>query len=229
MPVVTFRVGAQGAREAALQRDVCIVIDVLRASSTIITALDHGYTQIIPIAGLDSVPANQIVAGEADGAKLDGCHFGNSPLEIKQQPAATTPLYLYTTNGTACIRAAAHHNDRPVFIGALLNQTAVAKRASEAAHQHQANISIILASYRGSLEMDDWVAGSAILADIPQAELTGDLAALPLANIAQQVWSSPSATRLAKLGYKADIDYCTGQNIVDFVPLYHQGVIIAQA
>ncbi|NKB47328.1 MAG: hypothetical protein GKR77_06020, partial [Legionellales bacterium] len=187
MPTVTFRVGISGAQAAARAKDVCIVVDVLRASSTIMTALHHGYQHIIPVANLTQIPPNQWVAGEADGAKLAGCQFGNSPLEITQQPPVADSLYLHTTNGTGCIQAAATDNESPVFIGALLNQTCIANQASQAAKHHHANISIILAGWHGTLEMDDWVTGSAILADIPSAQITGERMPVGLTDIPQQV------------------------------------------
>lgn len=108
-----------------------VVVDVLRATSTIINALNNGCEQVLPQPSIESareryasLPDTSVMCGERNGKIVDGFHHGNSPLEYTSEAIAGKTIILATTNGTVAMetcRAA----DR-VLIGAMINVSAVA-------------------------------------------------------------------------------------------------------
>jgi len=110
-----------------------VVVDVLRATTTIINALHNGCQQVLPQPSIEgardchaSMPDSSVMCGERNGKIVDGFHHGNSPLEYTTEAIGNKSVVLATTNGTVameCCRAA----DR-VLIGAMVNVSAVAKQ-----------------------------------------------------------------------------------------------------
>ncbi|HYA08796.1 MAG TPA: 2-phosphosulfolactate phosphatase, partial [Gaiellaceae bacterium] len=134
---------------------VGIVVDVLRATSTMTQALAAGYERVLCCAGVDEAwalagtegPAK--LAGERRLEHIDGFDFGNSPREVAGEPAAPT-LILTTTNGTKLLLSAAERFER-VYVGALLNLDAVAVAAREAGE----DVAVLCAGVLGELALDD--------------------------------------------------------------------------
>src|SRR5579862_6281664 len=114
---------------------VAVVVDVLRATSTMCQALAAGYERVLCCAEIDDAralgetegPAK--LAGERRLEHIEGFDFGNSPRELAGEPAAPT-LVLTTTNGTRLLVAAAERFEQ-VFVGSLLNLAAVTFAARE--------------------------------------------------------------------------------------------------
>lgn len=108
---------------------VCVVFDVLRATSTMVTALAHGVAALLPVATLEEAFAvrdrtpGALLGGERHGDRVEGFDFGNSPAEYCASPGAT--IVVTTTNGTGAIQAC--RGAECVLVGALLNLEAVAR------------------------------------------------------------------------------------------------------
>jgi 2-phosphosulfolactate phosphatase len=134
---------------------VGIVVDVLRATSTICQALASGYGRVLCCAEVDEAralaetegPAK--LAGERRLEHIEGFDFGNSPRELDGEPAAET-LILTTTNGTRLLVAAAERFER-VYVGSLLNVDAVAAAARESGD----DVAVLCAGVLGELALDD--------------------------------------------------------------------------
>jgi phosphosulfolactate phosphohydrolase-like enzyme len=110
---VFLKIGVPGAREAAARGDVVVVIDALRASVTITSALVVGAVKVIPVLTVAEAQAyldreGYLVAGERGGVQIEGFHFGNSPTELGRQAAEVRgkTLVLTTSDGTRCVEAA---------------------------------------------------------------------------------------------------------------------------
>src|SRR5579884_3129372 len=114
---------------------VGVVVDVLRATSTICQALASGYRRVLCCAEVEEARALAAseaparLAGERRLEPIEGFDFGNSPRDLDGEPAAET-LVLTTTNGTRLLVAAAERFER-VYVGSLLNVDAVAAAARE--------------------------------------------------------------------------------------------------
>ena len=134
---------------------VGIVVDVLRATSTMTQALASGYRRVLCCAEIEEAralaetegPAK--LAGERRLEPIDGFDFGNSPREFAGEPAAET-LILSTTNGTRLLVAAAARFEH-VYVGSLLNLDAVAAAARESGE----DVAVLCAGVLGELALDD--------------------------------------------------------------------------
>ncbi|MGZ8687878.1 MAG: 2-phosphosulfolactate phosphatase [Gaiellaceae bacterium] len=202
-----------------------VVIDVIRATSTICQALASGYERVLCAAevddarGLRTDPAAVTLGGERLGVMIDGFDLGNSPQEYLE--VRTPTLAMSTTNGTRAIVTAAERCER-VVIASLLNLGAV----TEAAAAYGADIAIYCAGVKGAFALDDsYVAGR-------MAELLGcersDAAEAAL-RLARSYGSAEEAFRASRSGrnlinhgpeLEADIPYCARESVLDVVPRF---------
>jgi 2-phosphosulfolactate phosphatase len=146
---------------------VVVLVDELRASSTIVRLLERGASAVIPAASLAEArrlarAEGALLAGEHHVVRAPGFDLGNSPAEVAAVDGiAGRPVVLATRNGTAVLRglpAAAQ-----VLVGCLLNATAVAGMALATARQVGADVGIVCAGRRGAFAIDDAIAAGCIL------------------------------------------------------------------
>jgi len=157
--------------QGAVAGGIAVVIDVLRASTTIITALAHGAAGVRPVLTIDeakplaaaSGPGSEILlGGERGGLRIDGFDLGNSPLEYSRARVAGRRIVITTTNGTAALDACTAAAE--VLIGAIVNRAAVAARARERAEAHgTSDIHLVCAGTDGHVTEEDLLAAGAIL------------------------------------------------------------------
>lgn len=122
-----------------LSQTICVVFDVLRATSSMVTALAHGADAIVPVVSIDNAlrarreRADVLLAGERNGVRITGqanqFQFGNSPREFAGEHVRGKTLVMTTTNGTRAVRACAHA--RHVLIGAFVNLHATVRQVRE--------------------------------------------------------------------------------------------------
>jgi 2-phosphosulfolactate phosphatase len=211
--------------EKSLSRDVAIMVDVLRASTTIAVALDN-FNQVIAVKdknkAIELAKKHQaVLAGEREGAKIEGFDTGNSPVEIKNFKGES--LVLTTSNGTRIlegIRAKA-------LIGSFVNAKAVAKAASEMADDH---IEIVMAGVNGRFAIEDFLGAGEIISNLTDYEidemaLSACMASRDGEMVTKAVMNSKSALGLKKLGYNKDISFSIKKDIYNVVPIYKEGII----
>lgn len=204
----------------AAAADVGIVVDVLRATSTIAQALASGYARVICCSEVDEAhalheEAGGILAGERSCVLIPGFELGNSPQEFIDARGDT--VILTTTNGTRALVTAASLSET-VLVGSLLNLDAVAAAASAS----RGSVIIVCAGVLGELALDDaYCAGR--LAELLGGEPTdGAAAAIRIARSfgspRDGLASSQSARNLVGAGLEADIDWCARESVLDVVP-----------
>src|SRR5215831_9120506 len=201
-----------------------VVVDVLRATSTICQALASSYGRVLCCAEIDEAralaetegPAK--LAGERRLEHIEGFDFGNSPSELEGEPGAET-LILTTTNGTRLLVAAAERFEH-VYVGSLLNLDAVAAAASESAE----DVAVLCAGVLGELALDDAYCAGRIAetlgcepADSARAAI---LLARSFADSLEGLGASRSAANLRRHGLEADVERCARENVLDVVPRY---------
>ena len=127
-----FDVALLPAAAESLNGSTVIVVDVLRATTTIVSALSNGAKEVLPQPSIEaarsaheSIGANSVMGGERQGKIVDGFQHGNSPLEYTPEAITGKSLILATTNGTVAMEAC-RSADR-VLIGAMVNVDAVAE------------------------------------------------------------------------------------------------------
>jgi 2-phosphosulfolactate phosphatase len=203
---------------------VGIVVDVLRATSTITQALAAGYERVLCCAEIDDArelartegPAK--LAGERRLEAIPGFDFGNSPRELAGDPEAPT-LILSTTNGTRLLVSAAARFEH-VYVGSLLNLDAVAAAAAG----HGEDVAVLCAGVLGELALDDAYCAGRIAAALDGDRADSATAAVRLAesypDAAAGLGASRSAWNLRRHGLEADIDWCARENALAVVPRY---------
>jgi 2-phosphosulfolactate phosphatase len=196
-----------------------IVIDVLRATSTIAQALSAGYGRVLCVSELEEARMlraelpNSIVGGERDAIRIEGFDVGASPREFLEARAET--LILSTTNGTRTIVTAAERCDE-VLIGSLLNLEAVAAAARERGE----DVAILCAGYKGAFALDDaYCAGRFVqLLDGERTDAAG--AAEVLADAYPNALAGLNARTYGPPGLEEDIAFCARESVLDAVPRF---------
>ena len=203
---------------------VGIVVDVLRATSTMTQALAAGYRRVLCCAEIDEARALAVdegpaqLAGERRLEHIEGFDFGNSPRELAGEPAAET-LILTTTNGTRLIVAAAARVEQ-VLVGSLLNLDAVAVAARATGE----DVAVLCAGVLGELALDDAYCAGRIVAALGGERADSAEAAVRLADSYPDalagLGASRSAANLRRHGLDDDIEWCARESVLDVVPRY---------
>ena len=167
--------------------DIVVIIDVLRASTTALAALEAGVPWIHPVAEIDDALAmgrqGMLVAGERGGLRVDGFDYGNSPLEIAATGQTGRPLVLCSTNGSRALLA---HGGAKAFVGCIRNAGATARAILEATHAGDA-ILLQGSGQDGRPTEEDAIAAGAIGAALKSAGARLDLD--PEARDAVRMWA----------------------------------------
>jgi 2-phosphosulfolactate phosphatase len=194
-----------------------IVVDVVRATSTIAQALAAGYRRVLCCAEVEQARAlrasrgDAVVGGERDAVRIEGFDVGASPREFLEPLAET--LVLSTTNGTRAILAAAERC-REVVLGSLLNLDAVAA----AARAGGGDVAILCAGFKGAFAFDDAYCAGRIVASLGGARTDAAIAAQLLAQAYPRALDGLNARTYGPPGLEADIEWCARESVLDVVP-----------
>ena len=213
-----MRVDVAFTPEEAASAPVGIVVDVLRATSTIAQALAAGYERILCCAEIEEARAlrsklpDSLVGGERNAVRIDGFDVGASPREFLEARAKT--LILSTTNGTRAILTAASHCDE-VLLGSLLNLGAVAA----AARERGKDVAILCAGFKGSFALDDAYCAGRIVQQLDAVGSDAAIAAELVAAAFPGAAAGLNARTYGPPGLEEDIAFCAREDVLDVVPL----------
>lgn len=210
-----------------------IVIDVLRATTTMATALQSGAEAIQVFADIDELfkvskrwPADRrLLAGERGGEKLEGFDLGNSPAECTPDRVCGKRLFMSTTNGT---RALERVQAVPILMTASLTNRSAVVRYLLREQPH--TIWIVAAGWRGGFSLEDTICAGAIACALRverDSDCAGDdesIAAMALfeqwqTRLPQLLRYAHHGRGLAALGCGEDLDYCAQLDCVNVVPV----------
>jgi 2-phosphosulfolactate phosphatase len=204
---------------------VGIVVDVVRATSSIAQALASGYERVLCCREIDEAHAlrtelgdDAVVGGERRGVVVEGFDVGASPREFAAG-ARARDLILSTTNGTAAILAAAERCD-VVLLGSLLNLSAVCR----AARAEGGDVVVYCAGFMGTFALDDAYCAGRIVEGVDGERTDAALAAELLANSFPSALDGLNARTYGPPGLEADIEYCARENLLETVPRFAQMV-----
>jgi 2-phosphosulfolactate phosphatase len=192
-----------------LSNATCVVFDILRATSAMVTGLAHGVTEIWPASTIEEARElkrklpDAVLGGERHGDPIEGFEIGNNPLEylhLQGRRVITT-----TTNGTVALRACAH--GERVLVGALLNLEALRAEITRSPTQQ---LLLICAGTFETFALEDAIAAGLLMALLPNAELT-DAAQAVRAMAAQ--YQSPLKALLAARNGRALVDRGWGDQV----------------
>jgi 2-phosphosulfolactate phosphatase len=224
LPTVTLELGASGAARASKRGDVIIIVDAIRASTTIITALANGIKTVRPVATPEEC-IGDVTAGERGGQKLPDANEDNSPLAFRSPKYAGRNLVLTTSNGTECILSAAANPRAVVLVGALVNCRAVASYGMEVARETGRGVSIVVAGRNNQLAREDVIAASEIAFNMRGAPVAGEINLVSSDDLVVDFLSSDSGINVSQRGHSDDVVFCATKDVYDTVPIFHEGLL----
>ena len=194
-----------------------IVVDVIRATSTIAQALSSGYRRVLCVPEIEQARAlraelsDSVVGGERDAVRIDGFDVGASPREFLEPRAET--LILSTTNGTRTIVTAAERCDE-VLIGSLLNLAAIVRAATERGK----DVAVICAGYKGAFAFDDAYCAGRLVQALEGERTDAAVAAAFLADAFPDPLDGINARTYGPPGLEEDIAFCARASVLEVVP-----------
>jgi 2-phosphosulfolactate phosphatase len=198
---------------------VAIVVDVLRATSTMAQALSVGYRRVLCCAEIEEARSlraelpDALVGGERKAVRIEGFDVGASPREFLEVRAET--LILTTTNGTRTILTAAEACDE-VLLGSLLNLDAVVRAVRERGR----DVAVVCAGFQGAFALDDAYCAGRIVQLLDAERTDAALAAELVARAFPDAWSGLTARTYGPPGLDEDIRFCAQESILDVVPRF---------
>ena len=221
-----------------LRGQVAVIVDILRASSTIVTALGEGISHVFPVATLEECRAygqqhGCLTAAERDGLPAPGFDLGNSPFGFltEGRPFAGRALSISTTNGTMALRRSLAAD--AVVVGAFLNLGAVA----DFVRRQQRDVLVVCAGWKGQFCLEDTVFGGALTErladDFGVCNSDATLAALHLwqqakADLPAYLLQSAHVRRLNSLEASEDFEFCMRIDAyAGVLPLWQEDRLVA--
>ena len=216
-----------------------VVVDILRASTTICASLQAGARGVIPVGepgeagklwtrlGADSA----VLAGEREGVKIENFQYGNSPAEFTPESVSGKNVILCTTNGTGIFNRASRA--LRVVSGALVNISELARRVVTWGN----DVVVVCAGRNGGFSVEDTLCGGMLIDRLNQSEAAtvelndaGALAKLLYkgmgASLRKTVANGEHGRFLVSVGMGSDIDLCTAVDSVPIVPVLDDGCLV---
>lgn len=217
-----------------LKDKIVVVVDIFRATSTMITGLGNGVKSITPVADLETCRnfRNQgyVIAGERNGLPAEGFELGNSPLSYLNHAFADKKIAVTTTNGTLAIEKS-KPGSAEIIIGAFLNLRATVHYLSA----KENDVLIHCAGWNGNFNLEDSLYAGALIEALTQHSFNCD-SALALKTLYQSVESdlatfirqASHAKRLQNHDIDADIDFCLSFNQYNLVGKLLDNELVAE-
>jgi len=222
-----------------ISNSIIVIIDVLRATSTIATALYNGARFVIPV---DSVSRcielgkqiDGITAGERDGKVAEGLEYGNSPFEYPRNFIEGKTLVLTTTNGTRLLHMALEKGAKEIITGSFSNLSAVCDHVVEL----KRNVILGCAAWKDRVNMEDALFAGAVISKVRKHfEINCDSS-----HIAEAMYEKGKRDlfaflknnnashyhRLMNFGLEKDIRYCLTPDEANVLPIYSDGKLVAK-
>ncbi len=224
--------------------DCACAVDVLRATTTIATALASGAEAVAAFSDLEKLiqvseqwePARRLRAGERGGAQVPGFDLGNSPLDCTPERVQGRRLFISTTNGTRALQRVEAAST--VLAAAFVNRLAVVQYILS---QSPETVWIVGSGWEGSFSLEDTACAGAIAHSLltelncPLDELAGNdeaIAAIALYrqwqdNLLELFHYASHGKRLLRLNCNEDLKYCAQTDTLDVVPIQKEpGVLV---
>lgn len=215
-----MRVHVAFTPDEVLEAPVAVVVDVMRATSTIAQALASGYERVYCCREIEDARALRgrlgegLLGGERAAVRIEGFDIGASPREVLE-PRARRLIYS-TTNGTKAVVAAASAC-RMVLLGSLLNLSAVARAVD-------GDCVVVCAGFQGRFALDDAYCAGRIV-ELLDGEVTDAAkASAVLAGSYETAWDAIMARTYGPPGLEDDIRFCSQEDTIDVVPRFSRMV-----
>lgn len=228
-------ISADYVDDSKVKDKTAVVIDMLRATSVITTAINNGCSKVIPVVTVEEalkISNNKrcdfILGGERNALKIEGFDCSNSPLEYKKENVYGKNIILTTTNGTKAINKSVKAKN--ILIAALLNAKSVSDRVIDLGN----DLVIVNAGTYGEFSIDDFICSGYLIdciikkeKDVKLSDIAKTCHYIYLNNkdIIGFIKNADHYKRIKKLNLEKDLDYCCKKDIIDVVPEYINGQI----
>ncbi len=211
--------------------DIYIIIDLIRATTSITTILGRGAARVFVADTLEQAQRavekhpGRLLCGERHALPLPGFDYGNSPAQFSQLDLSGRELILTTTNGSRAFYACPAQSVR--LAGCLYNGLAVATRALELARQRNCNIALVCAAESNYFALDDATCAGYLASEIQRLQPSIEIAdSVPAATALYHAYPAPelakychSTQSIIKLGLQEDVDFCMMVSKSNCVPM----------
>lgn len=216
-----------------LDDKIVVVIDILRATSCMVTGFAHGISEIKPVATLEESSTyglmGYITAAERNGLKMEGFDLDNSPFSYMDPVLQGKKICVTTTNGTKAILQSAHA--RKVIIGSFLNLKTVA----DYLFIRGLDVVLLCAGWKGQVNAEDTLFAGALVSYLKESFAIGndsalmarDLYELQKGRMLDFLRESSHFQRLNRLNIHKDIEFCLQSSIYECLPRLEKNVILA--
>ncbi|NLT95166.1 MAG: 2-phosphosulfolactate phosphatase [Clostridia bacterium] len=219
----------QSVVEAEIKDGLAVVIDVFRASNTIITALNNGAKEILPVSEIETawelkeIHPDYLLGGERNSIKIQGFDLGNSPLEYTGEKVSGKGIIFATSNGSRALKSV--EKAQKVWVASFANIGAITEKIQSVS----ADMAIVCSGTLGTPSLEDTLAAGKIINELSTLEkyTLNDYGLLAWGSyqrykneIFETLLKSRNGRRLMELGKMDDIKYCIREDITDVVPQY---------
>jgi len=215
-----------------MEDKIVVVIDILRATSCMVTAFEHGVSEILPVATLEESAAHgqqgYITAAERNGLKMDGFDLDNSPFSYMDPILQRKRICVTTTNGTKAIVRSAHA--KKVIIGSFLNL----KSVCEYLYIRGLDVILLCAGWKGQINAEDTLFAGAVIEHLKDSFEIGNDSALIARDLynchKEDLFKFISTTshfqRLNRLNIHKDIHFCLQHSIYNCLPRLEGNILV---
>ena len=209
-----------------IEESTVVVIDILRASSSITFGINNGAEAIIPVSHVEECLAYAdrgfLLAAERNGEVVEGYDFGNSPFSYTKEKVAGKTIVLTTTNGTGALHLAAA-KAKQVLIGSFLNLQPL----SDYLKSLHGNVLLLCAGWKNQVNLEDTLFAGAVVNSLRQngtiyddaSVIAEDLYLLAKKDLRTYLKKSSHSFRLEALNIEEDVVFCLQQNICEAIPV----------
>ena len=215
--------------------NIIVIIDILRATSSICTALANGAKAIIPVAEVAEAQnykaKGYLVASERDCIKLDFADFGNSPFNFTKEMVEGKTIIYSTTNGTGLVNTALSASPAAIVVGSFLNISSLTGWIN----QQEQNVTLFCAGWKKRFNLEDTIFAGAVAERLMQTHgystsCDSTHAAIDLWSIAKNdlrgyVEKAAQRSRLREKNLDDCIDFCLQYDFTTVIPIFQNGCL----
>jgi 2-phosphosulfolactate phosphatase len=218
----------------AIENSIVVVIDILRATSSIVYGIENGAQAIIPVAQVEDylnyADMGYLLAAERNGEVVEGYNFGNSPFSYTADKVAGKTVVLTTTNGTKALHLARSRASQ-VVIGAFLNLQSLCDWLKT----QDKDVLLLCAGWKDQFNLEDTIFAGAVVhqlralfTEFDDAGVAAeDLYLLAKDNLRAYVGKSAHSHRMTALNIEEDINFCLQLDICKAIPVLEGDDLVA--
>jgi len=217
-----------------IENSIVVVIDILRATSSITYGIENGAEAIIPVMNVEDCLAyadqGYLLAAERNGEVVEGYDFGNSPFSYTAEKVAGKTIVLTTTNGTKAMHLA-QERAYQVIVGSFLNLSAICDYLKK----ENKDVLLLCAGWKDNFNLEDTLFAGAVVEQLQGDFTVGDdssVAALDMYQLAKgdlrgYLQKSSHNHRLIKLNIEEDVRFCLKIDVCKAIPVLQGEMLMA--